>query len=412
MKGFSHPKGYYSLFTILTLERFSYYGMRTLLLMYMFTMLKLEKAYVDSFYWWFVNALMVAPVIGGIISDRMLGAKRSLVLACLSIAAADVVMLLSSISSSTIVFYTTFALLIIGGGLFRPSYYTMLGNLYEDRNDAHRDSGFTFTFLGTNIAALFSSLVCISIAHSVGYWLGFIVVGVSAFIAMLLSSKLKEAASNSSPVAVPVENRHKIYALLVISIFVLFFWSLLSQSSDAFNFVFINFTSVVIAKPPFAQSMIFILGIVLTPIFTWYWVWSSDNGKVRSTLSKFMWGMILATVSFAILYKLFLSYQKTGVVSLYLLILSNIIFVSGEMFIGPIANSLVTRLAPARYTGTLIGVWILLTGIGSFIGARFVPAYGESGRTVFIVPIIVAAGSVILIALLIRPLRKWMHGIN
>ncbi|MFH1223981.1 MAG: MFS transporter, partial [Pseudomonadota bacterium] len=396
----------------LLLERFSFYGIRTLLILYMLNVLKFDRNFAGSIYGWMLLLAAVMPLFGGILSDKWLGAKRALVWACASVAIADIIMAFSSVSSSTIALYTAIVFLAIGLGLFRPSYYTILGNLYSDRNDARRDSGFTFIFLATNVGAVLAPLSCGYIGENVHFGLGFLVAGLAALGAVLMVRGIKEPKITNASVP-RIHNVHKIYVLAVIAVIVIFIWQILSGSNDTFNSVFSGVTDVVLKKNSrFLPLSMFAFGIILSPLFTWYWTWSSHRGRVTPTFMKFFMGMMLAAFTFLALYILFMSYQKSGVISLYGLMAVNLLFIAAEMFIGPIANAAVTRIAPPKYVGTTVGVWVLLTGGGGIAGAMLVPSYNAGSKMIFIIPFAVAVISAILILVLQKPLKKWMHGIN
>lgn len=166
---FGHPTGLYTLFFAEMWERFSYYGMRALLLFYMIKgFLKYEDARAYSVYGAYTSLVYMTPFFGGMIADRLLGSRRAVVIGGLLMAAGHLLMTVETATA----FYFALALLIVGNGFFKPNISTIVGSLYKNL-PAKRDAGFTIFYMGINLGAAMSPLLCGYIGERYGWHLGF-----------------------------------------------------------------------------------------------------------------------------------------------------------------------------------------------------------------------------------------------
>jgi proton-dependent oligopeptide transporter, POT family len=164
-----HPVGLYTLFFAEMWERFSYYGMRALLIFYMtkdFLQYKDSSAY--AIYGSYTALVYMAPFFGGMLADRLLGARRAVVLGGLLMAAGHLMMTLPN----SLCFFIALALLITGNGFFKPNISTIVGTLYP-RGNPKRDGGFTIFYMGVNLGAAMSPLLCGYIGETYGWHWGF-----------------------------------------------------------------------------------------------------------------------------------------------------------------------------------------------------------------------------------------------
>src|SRR5688572_2371630 len=182
---FGHPVGLYTLFFAEMWERFSYYGMRALLVLYMIKgFLKMNDGAAYGVYGAYTALVYATPFIGGMLADRLLGARRAVVLGGLLMAAGHLLMTIESHVS----FYGALALLIAGNGFFKPNISTMVGSLYPAGNPK-RDGGFTIFYMGINLGGAMSPLICGYVGEVFGWHYGFglatlgMLVGVAVFVA-------------------------------------------------------------------------------------------------------------------------------------------------------------------------------------------------------------------------------------
>ncbi len=182
---FGHPVGLFTLFFAEMWERFSYYGMRALLVLYMIKgFLKLNDGQAYAVYGAYTALVYATPFIGGLLADRLLGARRAVVLGGLLMAAGHLCMTVET----ELCFYLALALLIAGNGFFKPNISTIVGSLYPAGNPK-RDGGFTLFYMGINLGAAMSPLVCGYVGETYGWHYGFglatlgMLVGVAVFVA-------------------------------------------------------------------------------------------------------------------------------------------------------------------------------------------------------------------------------------
>src|SRR5262245_13021308 len=214
---FGHPVGLYTLFFAEMWERFSYYGMRALLVLYMIKgFLKLNDGAAYAVYGAYTALLYATPFIGGMLADRLLGARRAVVLGGLLMAAGHVLMTLQTHVS----FYGALALLIAGNGFFKPNISTMVGSLYP-AGSPKRDGGFTIFYVGINLGAAMAPLVCGYVGERYGWHYGFglatagMLVGVAVFVAPVRLTQALIGMGALAAAAAMLFLQNNVYQLIV-----------------------------------------------------------------------------------------------------------------------------------------------------------------------------------------------------
>jgi len=161
-----HPRGLYVLFGAEAWERFSYYGMRALLVLYMTRHLHYDRAHALEIYALYTGLVYLTPLIGGSLADALLGRRKAVLIGGVLMALGHLAM-----ASEALLFYAL-GLLIVGNGFFKPNISTIVGGLYRE-GDARRDGGFTIFYMGINLGAFFSPIVCGYLGEKVGWHFGF-----------------------------------------------------------------------------------------------------------------------------------------------------------------------------------------------------------------------------------------------
>ena len=174
-----HPRGLYILFFTEMWERFSYYGMRALLVFYMLKHLEWQPGDSSNVYKWYTSLVYLTPLLGGFIADRFLGLRRSIIIGSILMAAGQFMLALEPLPF----FYGGLALLIAGNGFFKPNISTMVGKMYRP-SDSRRDGAFTIFYMGINLGALFAPIVCGYLRENVGPHAGFVAAGVGMLVGM------------------------------------------------------------------------------------------------------------------------------------------------------------------------------------------------------------------------------------
>lgn len=175
----SHPRGLYVLFFTEAWERFSYYGMRALLVLYLVKHINMQRHEALEIYALYTGLVYFTPMIGGYLADRYLGARKAIIIGGLVMALGHLAMAFEPL------LHTALGLLIVGNGFFKPNISTIVGGLYEE-HDPRRDGGFTIFYMGINLGAFFSPLVCGTLGESVGWHWGFSAAGIGMVIGLLV----------------------------------------------------------------------------------------------------------------------------------------------------------------------------------------------------------------------------------
>jgi len=176
-----HPKALFLLFFTELWERFSYYGMRTLLVLYMTKALLYDDNGAYGIYGAYVSLVYATPVLGGLIADKLLGSRSAIMLGAILMAIGHFAMAFEN----KMIFFVALGFLIIGNGFFKPNISTLVGKLYLD-NDPRKDSGFTLFYMGINTGALLSTLTCGTIGELYGWHYGFTIAGVGMLIGLII----------------------------------------------------------------------------------------------------------------------------------------------------------------------------------------------------------------------------------
>lgn len=249
-----HPKGLYLLFTVEMWERFSFYGMKAILMLYMTTALVggglgWSDEYGGLILGTYAGLVYLTPVIGGYIADRYLGTRKSMIIGGYVIAAGHFCMAAETIPT----FFGGLALIILGTGLFKSNVSTMVGQLYK-QGDSRRDAAFTIFYMGINLGAFIAPLVCGFLQESLGFRYGFAAAGVGMVMGQLFflafSSRIMpgigdppakngagteaekaKAAAMAQPLT--TEERHRVLAVVIMACLVVFFWTAFEQASSS-----------------------------------------------------------------------------------------------------------------------------------------------------------------------------------
>ena len=177
----NQPKGLFLLFFVEMWERFSYYGMRALLVLYMVKYLQFSTEKSGQIYGWYTGMVYLTPLLGGYIADRYLGQRKSIIIGGTLMALGHFAMAFPPLPF----FFSAMILLILGNGFFKPNISTIVGSLYQE-NDPRRDAGFTIFYMGINLGAFFSPLVCGTLGEKIGWHWGFGAAGVGMVLGLVM----------------------------------------------------------------------------------------------------------------------------------------------------------------------------------------------------------------------------------
>ncbi len=476
---FGHPLGLSTLFFTEMWERFSYYGMRALLILFMTASVQkgglgFPASRAGAVYGMYTALAYLAALPGGWIADRIMGQRKAVLWGGILIALGGFCLSVDSMTA----FYSGLALMIFGTGLLKPNVSTMVGALYP-AEDKRRDSGFSIFYMGINTGAFLSPLVCGYLGENYNWHYGFLMAGIGMTLGLIqyvLGGKylgtagLKNvgtpedavlfrkvwmgslavvavvaAAAVGGLITVSAEGLSDVFGFSLAGVVVVFFgWLLTSKSYAAerkrFLAILVLFMAAALFWSAFEQagstlnlfaerntnlhawdfplwglfrasyfqsfnSLFMIFG--LAPLFAWVWI---KLGKYEPTsTAKFSIGLLLVGLGFAVLIPIA---SSTGV-SPWWLTLTYLLHTIGELCLSPVGLSAMTKLAPARAMGMVMGVWFLATSVGNFIGGRLAALY-ES----FPLPALfgIVAGFCIVLAavllFLIKPMKDLSEGVN
>lgn len=429
-----HPRGLTVLFFTEMWERFGFYLMTALFVLYLDEKLGWGQERAMGFNAWYKFFAYMSPMLGGYLADRHLGYRRAVWYGSLLLAAGYFVM------SGVLVHSLMLAmcLLVVGNGLFKPNISTLVGNLYA-AGDSRRDSAFSIFYMGINSGAFGGPLVGEALRSAFGWEVAFAAAGVAMLLSNLIfwvfRDHLAVADQRSSVGAildVPIEDpryadcpdppeveRKRIVALLVMCGIVMIFWMAFQQNENTMPLWARDCTDRVIPMvdfrelihlrwrvvrweiPPGVFNSVnpgFI--IVLTPPVVLLLHWLTRRGFVLTTPAKIGLGMFLTAASYVIMAVAAALGGNTGRVSLWWLVANYCVITIAEIFLSPMGLSMVTKLAPRRMTAMLMGVWFLATAFGNWLagktGSWFWKLWSHSSFFLMLVGASTLAGLVLL----------------
>jgi POT family proton-dependent oligopeptide transporter len=420
------PRGLWLLFLVEMWERFSYYGMRALLVLYLVNELRWTDAQASSLYGYYTGLVYLTPIIGGWLADRFIGTRRSLVIGGAIIALGHFSLAVPGMAA----FYTGLVLIIIGTGFFKPNVSTMVGQLYGE-NDPRRDSGFTIFYMGINLGAFLAPLVCGYLGETIGWHYGFGAAGVGMVLGLLLflwgrdrylpgiglspQEKVKtEVEEANHPLT--REEWHRIFVIVIVAFFVIFFWSAFEQAGASMNLFADRHTERTLMGFEFPASWFQSVNpfgiLIFAPIFAGIWTWLSRRGKEPATPVKMAIGLLLLSAGFGVMVVGAGLADQGQQVSPMWLILAYLLHTLGELCLSPVGLSLVTKLAPLKLASLLMGVWFLANFAANIVAGQLSAMMSDfASLQSFFTVFVVSSASAGVILLVISPiLKKMMHG--
>ncbi len=413
---FGHPKGLAILFLTEMWERFSYYGMRSLLVYYMMKQLMFNQAEASHIYGLYTGFVYLTPLFGGILADRYLGQRKTVILGGVFMAIGHFLM------AFQFLFFPALVFLILGNGAFKPNISTQVGNLYTP-GDPRRDRAFSIFYLGINLGALLSPLVCGTLGERYGWHYGFSTAGIGMVTGLLVyllgqswlaPDNLTERERDSDKVLVDLTSneRKRILGLMALCLLTVAFWATYEQQGNTIALWADTYTDRLIFGWVFPaswyQSVNPALIIVLTPIITSLWSWQSKKGTEASSVSKMATGCLLLGGGFLVMIPAAWSYSATGApVNILWLVIFTLLATIGELYLSPVGLSLVTKLAPVRTVSMMMGVWLLSSFFGNYAAGFLGGSWEVVAKGWFFFGLaIIAFIAGIMIRLIIKPLKR------
>lgn len=397
-----HPPGLYILFFTEMWERFSYYGMRALLVLYIvnhlskpevaagvlgFTALRggLEgvfgplsvQALASQIYGLYTAFVFLTPFFGGLLADRVLGQRKTVIIGGTLMAIGHFLMAFESL------FFPALLFIIFGNGAFKPNISTQVGLLYP-QGDPRRDRAFSIFYVGINLGAFFAPLVCGTLGQVYGWHYGFSAAGIGMVAGLIFyillgpkylpSDNLARAkAEHRENIPLTREEWGRIGALGALFILVIFFWAVYEQQGNTIalwadqNTDRNLFGNGWLFPSSWVQSINPFLIFTLTPVLTTLWARQSRQGKEPDTVTKMAIGCLFLGIGFLFLVGAANNLSPSGQSSVLWLLGFFFFLTVGELHLSPVGLSMVTKVAPAKIVSMMMGAWFLANFAGNYL---------------------------------------------
>ncbi len=496
-----HPRGLATLFFTEMWERFSYYGMRALLVLFMVDSIRggmgLDVKTADAIYGLYTASVYLMALPGGWFADRMVGAQRAVWYGGIVIALGHFTLALPWVQT----FYLGLIFVVVGSGTLKPNMSGLVGELYPE-GGTRRDAGFTIFYMGVNLGAAIGPYFCGWLAQKKGWHWGFAAAGIGMVLGLIQFRFTRQWLGNAgtrrgneaplhvtervllfcgipavvivivlgltglihlNPVALAQSMAYLILAIAVVffavaflfcklntiekkrvaMILVLFlvsamFWAGFEQAGSSFNLFAENYTQRSLEwlrdavsfgwfqswldslkdEAPAAWFQMFgpIFIIAFAPFFAWFWVWLARRNLDPSIPVKFAFGLLFLAAGFGVMIGAAYIVVAGHKASANWLILTYLLHTFGELCLSPVGLSTVTKLAPQKLAGQMMGIWFLATSLGNLLAGllagMFHPESIQQWPTFYIRMVILSATAGILLILLSRPLKRLMAGVK
>jgi len=473
---FGHPRGLSTLFFTEMWERFSYYGMRALLILFMTAPLAagglgFDTASAGAIYGLYTSMVYMATLPGGWIADRLIGQRRAVLYGGIIIALGHFSMAFPSLAT----FYLGLCLIVVGTGLLKGNVSVIVGQLYS-ADDQRRDAGFSIFYMGINLGAFIAPLVCGYLGQRVNWHLGFAAAGIGMAVGVLqyvlgakylgsaglppdssthnaarkararfwsltttaalvalglaayagilpvTATQVADAAGYMLIILTVVffawlffasdwtpEERKRLYVIGVLFLAAALFWSLFEQAGSTLNLFADRDTRTSVFGWSFPSTYFQSLNSAFIWIFApvMAWLWLALGARQPSTIVKFALGEILVAAGFGVLVLASILASAGVQVSPMWLTVTYLLHTFGELCLSPVGLSAMTKLAPARIAGLIMGVWFLASSVGNFIAGRLAGFYESMPLPqLFGVVAVFGIGAGVVLLALARPISR------
>ena len=468
-----HPKGLYMLFFAEMWERFSYYGMRALLIFYLTQHWLFSDAKSNLIYGAYTSLVYITPVLGGYLADRYLGQRKAVLFGGLLLAAGHSLMAVEGVGGQndpTInVFWAALAFIIVGSGFLKANISVMVGQLYK-LTDIRRDGAYTIFYMGINLGAAVGTILVGYLGQTIGWGWGFGLAGIgmlAGLVVFVLGRKVLGGAGEApAPLAkshewtlyaiglgavavcwalvqyqsviqnllivsgvallgyvlyesfkLDKEPRERMFAILFLIALNPLFWGLFEQAGGSLNLYTDRFVDRGGVPAALFQSINPIYIILLAPLFAGLWGWLGRKGLEPSAPAKF--GLALLQVGFANLVFVW------GALSVGIEVMTPVLFVfliylfqtTAELCLSPVGLSAMNRLAPKFLASLIMGAWFYMTAVGNFVAGKIGEATGGHDGEMSKAGLLdiyelfgwITIGVGVAVLLVSPIVRRWMH---
>ena len=417
-----HPKGLFLLFFVEMWERFSFYGMRALIVLYMIETLMYSTQKAGNIYGLYTGLVYLTPLLGGYLADKFIGQRR-----CISLGAIFMILglFLLAFGPKNLFLFSLF-LMIVANGFFKSNISSTLGLLYGNDNDK-KDSAFTIFYMGINLGAFFSPLVCGTLAVKFGYEYGFAAAGIGMLIGLILYKVFENSLLGNSGLNPVKKEKHtelkddeinkktsqqSFLSLIFLMLFTVPFWVCFEQAGSSLT-LFAQYQTdrnLLGFEIPtgYFQSLNPLFIITLAPLISIFWDYLRGKSKEPSSVEKFAIALFLISLSFLLLAG-GAFFAQTNKVSPLWLVAGYFIMTIAELCLSPIGLSLVSKLAPKSMLSLTMGCWFLTSFLGNLTAGIWGGNYEKLGAmNLFLVLALIAFITFTLILIFMPRLNKFL----
>ncbi len=430
-----HPKGLYVLFFTEMWERFSYYGMRAIFVLYLAAKatgdnpgIGWEKVDALALYGWYAMMVYVMAVPGGIIADRFLGQKKTVMIGGFLLCIGHFILAIDSLTS----FYVGCIFIVLGVGALKPNISSMVGSLYR-KDDPNRTKGFTIFYIGINIGAFAAPLLVGYVGETINWHYGFGMAGIGMLIGQFVYIRgqkylkgigdfvPKKVDANSGKIAkepLTKVEKDRMIVLGLTFLIAIIFWGAYEQAGGLMNLftkekIMRTLGTFTVPTSWFQSLHAFYVVLIGVPI-AFLWKFLKKKGKPSSTIFKMGIGTIIAGLGFIFLAKAAYdaSTLTSGKASMLWILAAYLLHVVGELSISPIILNFITKLAPIKYVSMMMGLYFCASGFGNKLaGVVGEAAYdGSTEYDIFVSITIFCVVFGILVTVFVKKLNALTHG--
>ncbi|MFZ5744796.1 MAG: peptide MFS transporter [Pseudomonadota bacterium] len=437
-----HPKGLYMLFFAEMWERFSYYGMRALLIFYLTKHWLFSDGNANLIYGAYTSLVYITPVLGGYLADRYLGQRKAVLFGGLLLAIGHSLMAVEGVHGVTDplikqadpainVFWAALAFIIVGSGFLKANISVMVGQLYK-LTDVRRDGAYTVFYMGINVGAAIGTILVGYLGETIGWGYGFGLAGIGMLLGLIVFVLGKSALNGAGEAPAPLsksremtlygigiaavavcwalvqyqsviqnllvisglgllgyvlyetfkldkEPRERMFAVLFLISLNPLFWGLFEQAGGSMSLFTDRYVDRGATPASLFQSINPIYIIILAPLFAALWQWLGKRGKEPSAPAKF--GLALAQMGLANLVLVWgaEAYGLAAMTPVIFVFLYYLLATTGELCLSPVGLSAMNRLAPSYLASLIMGAWFYMTAVGNFVAGKIGEATGGHG---------------------------------
>ena len=468
-----HPKGLYMLFFAEMWERFSYYGMRAILIFYLTQHWLFSDSKSSLVYGAYTSLVYITPVLGGYLADRYLGQRKAVLFGGILLAIGHSLMAVEGTGGQddpTInVFWMALAFIIVGSGFLKANISVMVGQLYK-LTDVRRDAAYTIFYMGINVGAALGTITVAYLGQTIGWGWGFGLAGIGMLLGLVVFVIGKAALGGVGEAPKPLakskeitlygiglgavaviwalvqyqdviqgllvvsgvsllgyvlyesfklekEPRERMFAILFLILLNPIFWGLFEQAGGSMNLFTDRFVDRGGVPAGIFQSINPIYIILLAPLFAGVWQWLGKRGKEPSAPAKF--GLALVQMGLANLVLVWgaEAYGLAAMTPVILVFMYYLLATTAELCLSPVGLSAMNRLAPKFLASLIMGAWFYMTAVGNFVAGKIGEATGGEGGEMTKQGLLdvyemfgyISIGVAVVVLLLSPIVKRWMH---